>query len=196
MGSVRFSYYERLSRSDKAIYRKSDALTDLRVPAPGELREAIEAIRAGLAADERAAVQRASRALVGGLTGQLEVEPVDVRVLARRPSNATGELHGLYESEEGEVAVIRVWMRTAAQKKPVRFRTFVRTLLHEVCHHLDYSLYGLADSFHTEGFFKRESAMARQLLPPAERRAPKPSPADRPKREAVKRRQLDLFSER
>ncbi|MEK7221411.1 MAG: hypothetical protein AAB253_09470 [candidate division NC10 bacterium] len=33
-----------------------------------------------------------------------------------------------------------------------------------MCHHLDYELLDLADSFHTEGFYKRESSLLRQLL--------------------------------
>ena len=44
------------------------------------------------------------------------------------------------------------------------FRTFLRTLLHELCHHLDYELLDLDDSFHTEGFFKRESSLFKQLV--------------------------------
>jgi len=47
----------------------------------------------------------------------------------------------------------------------VAFRTFLRTLLHEFCHHLDYECYKLHDSFHTEGFYKRESSLLKQLLP-------------------------------
>jgi hypothetical protein len=61
-------------------------------------------------------------------------------------------------------AVIRVWMRTAQHKRVVAFRTFLRTLLHELCHHLDYELLKLEDSFHTEGFFKRESSLFKQLV--------------------------------
>ena len=49
-------------------------------------------------------------------------------------------------------------------RQVVKFRTFLRTLLHELCHHLDYELLDLADSFHTEGFYKRESSLLRQLL--------------------------------
>ena len=48
-------------------------------------------------------------------------------------------------------------MRTAAYERPVALRTFVRTVLHEVCHHLDFEKLELADSYHTEGFFRRES---------------------------------------
>jgi hypothetical protein len=50
----------------------------------------------------------------------------------------------------------------------VRFRTFLRTLLHEPCDHLDYERLALPDSFHTEGFYKRESRLLRQLVPSAE----------------------------
>ena len=58
-----------------------------------------------------------------------------------------------------------VWMRTAAYERPVAHRTFVRTLSHELGHHLDYELLGLEDSFHTKGFFQRESSLVRTLLP-------------------------------
>jgi hypothetical protein len=55
-------------------------------------------------------------------------------------------------------------MRTAANANVVKFRTFLRTLLHEIVHHLDVTLLGFDDSFHTEGFFRRESSLVRQLL--------------------------------
>ena len=37
----------------------------------------------------------------------------------------------------------------------------------EAGHHLDYTYLKLADSFHTEGFFKRESSLFYQLVPSA-----------------------------
>jgi hypothetical protein len=56
-------------------------------------------------------------------------------------------------------------MRTARHGRVVAFRTFLRTLLHELCHHLDLEVLGLGESFHTEGFFRRESSLFRQLVP-------------------------------
>ncbi len=56
-------------------------------------------------------------------------------------------------------------MRTVRHRRVVAFRTFLRTLLHEVGHHVDYERLSLADSFHTEGFFRRESSLFRQLVP-------------------------------
>jgi hypothetical protein len=58
-----------------------------------------------------------------------------------------------------------VWMRTAAFGRVVAFRTFLRTLIHELCHHLDFTYLELPHSFHTEGFFKRESSLVHQLAP-------------------------------
>ena len=46
----------------------------------------------------------------------------------------------------------------------VAFRTFLRTLLHEMGHHLDYTLLKLGDSLHTQGFYQRESHLFHQLV--------------------------------
>ena len=90
---------------------------------------------------------------------------MQVEVLAARPSRTWGELHGLYTPAEGRrLARITVWMRTAHHRRVVAFRTLLRTLLHEVCHHLDYELLGLEETFHTEGFYKRESSLFHQLV--------------------------------
>ena len=87
-----------------------------------------------------------------------------MRVLKVRPNDDEYELHGLYEHEPGKRPVIRVWAKTSAHKRPVAFKTFVRTLLHEVVHHLDFSVMRFQESFHTHGFYKRESHLVRQLF--------------------------------
>ncbi len=56
-------------------------------------------------------------------------------------------------------------MRTAQRHDVVKPKTFIRTLLHELGHYLDYALLKLDDSFHTGGFFKRESFLVRALYP-------------------------------
>lgn len=167
----RFSYYDRLSARQRAVYRKSDAVTSLALPGAERFVPMVAEIEAALLADDRKRLQKATVAFVAGLCGALELPPVVMRVLARRPANAREELHGLYEREDGKVPVIRVWMRTAAYERPVALRTFVRTVLHELCHHHDFEKLALADSYHTEGFFRRESSLARQVLPRRERAA-------------------------
>jgi hypothetical protein len=165
-----FAFYDRLSPARQRVYRKSDAILRIDVPEPAGLMPLAAAIEAPLAAGDRAAVQKACQALVDDLNARLGTPPIKVSVLARRPSNDYGELHGLYEPREldeyarGERAVITVWMRTARKEQLVKFRTFLRTLVHEVVHHLDYELFKLKETFHTEGFYARESVLVRELL--------------------------------
>ena len=160
-----FAYYRSLSRKDKAIYDASDRVSSIALPRAEDLHPVVEILRLALERDDRPLVEAAASRLVGGLTMLLEVEAVDVRVLAVRPELRSAELHGLYTRDDQRPPRIRVWMRTLRYKRAVAFRTFLRTLLHEVCHHLDYTLFGLADSFHTQGFFSRESSLFKQLIP-------------------------------
>lgn len=167
-----FAYYQRLSARNRAIYRKSDAVTSVVLPRPAELVPLVEELRLALATEERRSVEAAASALALAFTRQLELSPVRVEVLAVRPSADWGELHGLYTREEKKTARIQLWMRTAHHRRLVAFRTFLRTLLHELGHHVDYERLSLADSFHTEGFFRRESSLFHQLVPDAGGRAP------------------------
>jgi hypothetical protein len=160
-----FAYYARLSPSRQRVYRQSDAIQSL-APPPGVATGAhVARVRSNLAGANRAGVQAACQDLIGALVAGYRVPKIRVRVLAQRPADDTGELHGLYEpDDEGTPARITVWMRTAARKDVVAFKTFLRTLIHELCHHLDYELYKMPETFHTEGFYKRESTLVAALL--------------------------------
>jgi len=162
-----FAYYARLTRAQQAIYRKSDGVTEVRLPEPAVLHPFVGALDVALRREDRADTQRATDRLVRGLTEALGMPPVKVEVLAARPHAKWGELHGLYTAERGKIPKIQLWMRTAKQKRVVAFRTYLRTMLHEVGHHIDYALLRLPDSFHTEGFYKRESSLFYQLMPEA-----------------------------
>ena len=163
-----YAYFARLSRANKAIYRQSDAIEGIALNDAASLRPHVRRLETALAAENRAGVEAAVRPLCDALIADVGAAKLTIKVLAVRPSHDWGELHGLYEPAEGRRrARITVWMRTARHKKIVAFRTFLRTILHEICHHLDYELLGLDDSFHTEGFFKRESSLFRQLVPAA-----------------------------
>lgn len=170
VGSVSFSmpyaYYDKLSARDKATYRKSDGIVRVPLRKPDAMWPLVARIRGALAHANQADVQANVQRLATTLVTDLGAPPVRVKVLAARPSHDWGEVQGLYEPEDGDVAVITVWMRTAAKKQIVAFKTFLRTVLHEICHHLDYELHGLEDSFHTEGFFKRESSLFHQITEP------------------------------
>lgn len=178
---MRFNYYRSLSAKDKRIYDASDRIERTALPDVAGLHPLMPQLRAALEADERLRVEAICRELAAGILQRLGILPVQVRVLAVRPADGSGELHGLYEGVEGRLRTARIslWMRTAKMKRPVAFKTFLRTLLHELGHHLDYEHFKLGDSFHTEGFYKRESSLFYQLLPEAEaekreRARPKP----------------------
>ena len=161
-----YAYFARLSRANKAIYRQSDAIDRITLNDAARLRPLVRQLEKALALENRAGVEAAVRPLCDALITDVGAARLTIKVLATRPSHDWGELHGLYEPAEGRRrARLTVWMRTAQHKKVVAFRTFLRTLLHEICHHLDYEILGLDDSFHTEGFFKRESSLFHQLIP-------------------------------
>jgi hypothetical protein len=161
-----FSYYDKLGAASKRTYRKSDGIVRIEVPDIAELMPLAAAIAPALEAASVTRVRETCQALVDALNAQLGTPAVIVKVLERRPANSDYELQGLYEPDEvtGGKARITVWMRTAKKEQVVKFRTFLRTLLHEACHHLDYELYQLAETFHTEGFYARESALMRELM--------------------------------
>ena len=162
---MRFAYYDRLSASRKRIYRQSDAIETIGLPRNAAVGSSVGQIRAALIAENRTRVQVACQRLIDMLVDGYKVPPIRVRVLAQRPSGDYGELHGLYEPEEGRAkARITVWMRTASRRQVVAFKTFLRTLIHELCHHLDYELFALEETFHTEGFYKRESSLSNALM--------------------------------
>jgi hypothetical protein len=168
---MRFNYYKSLSATNKKIYDASDRIERTPLPDAARLWPLMPRLKAALGADERPRVELVTQAIGGEILKQLQVAPVTLKVLAVRPADGSGELHGYYEGIEGRMKTARIslWMRTAQKKRPVAFKTFLRTLLHELGHHLDYEYFKLADSFHTEGFYKRESSLFYQLLPEAQK---------------------------
>jgi hypothetical protein len=203
-----FSYFEKLSPRDRRIYRQSDRIADVGLPMPRALASNVAALARALETAERGAVQRAVQSLTNALLDQLAAPHVTVRVLSKRPRRADGELHGLYTCEhDGSQPRIEVWMRTAEHRRVVAFRTFLRTLLHELCHHLDLCHFRLAETFHTEGFFRRESSLFRQLVPrrtASEAQRPQAIDGERERKPSNKRprrkpagraKQLSLFAD-
>ena len=157
-----FAYYAR-----RRIYDRSDAIERIDLPDAAALRPLVAPLEAALQAENRAEAERLCATIAAGIVSQLKAPTLRVAVLAVRPSSDWGELHGLYLPEdEGETAIIKLWMRTAKNQRVVAFKSFLRTLLHELCHHLDYEHYKLEETFHTEGFYKRESSLFHQLVVP------------------------------
>ena len=181
------AYFDRLSAKNKAIYRRGDAITRVELPESARLRPDLRAAAAAaelaLAAGSPARVRAQAQRICDLVTSSLGSERVAVKVLRVRPQRSVGELHGLYTRDDGHPPTLRVWMRTAQRADVVRPRTFLRTLVHELCHHLDYAHYRLGESFHNPGFFRRESSLMRLLTAAAEEPqadAVRPPREDRP----------------
>jgi len=156
----------RLTPFQQRIYDRSLAISFIQLTPTPQLFEATAALEEALAGEDHPRVQSLAQTIVNHICWQLKIRTVRVQVQGVRPSNRRGELHGLYTQYRGGSRgdSIQVWMRTAKRGQVVAFRTFLRTLLHEVCHHLDYYHLHLRESYHTEGFFQRESSLFRAVV--------------------------------
>jgi hypothetical protein len=160
-----FGYYHQLNAKAKRIYRASDKVSDFPLPNVSVVRPVVRKIFEALQAESHLRTQKWAQRLLNTLTSQLHIRPIRFELLDIRPSNPRMELYGLYYPMEGRrIPRMQVWMRTAKRHQVVAFRTFLRTMLHELCHHLDYDCLGLKDSFHTQGFYEREASLASQVL--------------------------------
>ena len=151
-----FPYYRDLSPELKKIYRKSDKIESVQLNSASESRRFAAELERSLGRESRTGVLRAVKALCDSICDDLKIRRVRIRVLQKRPSSESSELMGIYEMEEGQEPAISIWFKTAKKGKIVAFKTFLRTVLHELNHHIDYHYFAFQDSLHTEGFFKRE----------------------------------------
>jgi hypothetical protein len=158
------AWYRRLPPGLRRVAAASDRVPALPLRAGPALRSAVVALPAALATGQATAVERLAQQIADGICAALRVPPVRVRIQMRRPPLGGGELQGLYTPGSARRRdLVTVWMLTARRGQVVAFRTFLRTLLHEMCHHLDYTLLHLRDSLHTQGFYQRESSLFHAL---------------------------------
>ena len=157
------NFRHRLTRPQQRIYDRRNAASSVSLRPTTHLVRTVHALPDALASADVRRVEAVAQAIADEICTVLAVARVRIHVSGTRPSNSGGELHGLYTQATGEIATIKVWMITAKRGQVVAFKTFLRTLLHEICHHLDYALLKLGDSYHTDGFYKRESSLFYQI---------------------------------
>jgi hypothetical protein len=161
---LRPAWYRRLPAGLQRVAAASDRVPTVPLRPGPALRGAVGALPGALATGRERDVQLLAQRIADGICAALDVSTVRVRVALRRPPLRGGELQGLYVPGNGRGQDrITVWMLTAKRGQVVAFRTFLRTLLHELCHHLDYTLLHLRDSLHTQGFYQRESSLFHSL---------------------------------
>lgn len=145
----------------RAEFQRSDLLASLPLPPDNRFHELAKSITSALEAETTAGIQPVCAEFLRVAAGFYGVEKPGIRVLAARPIRVreggwASELFGDYSPESLQ---IRVWMRTAVRKEVTSFGTFLSTLCHEFCHHLDYQRFKFKDSWHTRGFYERTAVL-------------------------------------
>jgi hypothetical protein len=161
------AYFYRLSSHAQRTYLKSESVERFDFVPTAGARNSLDALMRVLESGNLAATATCARALTAEICRCLLTPPVNVEVRGVRPRNTRGELHGLFYPYDARIRrqpYIVLWMRTAQRHDVVKPKTFVRTLMHEIGHYLDYALLRLDDSYHTQGFFRRESSLVRALF--------------------------------
>jgi hypothetical protein len=147
-------------RKSHAGFIESDRITTLDLPPEGDLPEIAKRLESAMQSGRIPDVRRACFEFLATLSDFFKVPTCGIRVLAARPLRVregwSTELFGDYAPE---TMLIRVWMRTAVRKDITSFGTFLSTLCHELCHHLDFQRFRFADSWHTRGFYERAGAL-------------------------------------
>ncbi len=147
-------------KANRSGFLESDRIRTLDLPQDGRLLANAKSIEYGIAAGTTANVRNACKEFLAAASEFYRVPDGGIRVLSARPLRVrerwTTELFGDYSPE---TMLIRVWMRTAVRKEVTSFGTFVSTLCHEFCHHLDFQKFGFRDSWHTRGFYERAAAL-------------------------------------
>jgi hypothetical protein len=164
------AYFYRLPARAQRVWLKSDAIDRFELVPDAATFSLAGALIDALTTGAPFVIERAAQALADQICRLTAVRGVRVEVRGVRPHNTRGELHGIFyprgPSSRPGAPLIILWMRTARRHDVVKPKTFVRTLMHELGHYLDYALFRLEDSFHTTGFFRRESFLVRLLFPP------------------------------
>jgi hypothetical protein len=145
-------------KKNRSLFAESDRLNTLTLPPDDRLRRITSAIEAAMKTGRTQEVLRVSREFLDTASDFYRVKHCDVRVLAARPLRVRErfvvELFGDYSPSN---RLIRVWMKTAIRKEVTSFGTFLSTLCHEFCHHLDFQRF--PNSWHTRGFYERTAAL-------------------------------------
>jgi hypothetical protein len=147
-------------RRGRAEYSKSDEIKTLDLPHDSALPDIAKCLEAAMLAHRVPDVRNACAEFLRASSNFYNVLQCGVRVLAARPLRVregwSTELFGDYHPG---TMLIRVWMRTAIRREVTSFGTFLSTLCHEFCHHLDFQLFRFSDSWHTRGFYERAAAL-------------------------------------
>jgi hypothetical protein len=166
-------------------YEASARLEAFPVPPSADLASLFGLLDSAKETEDRSLLNKACQQILDRLTIAYDVPPPSLKLLGPRPHDTfegklSYELFGDYDLGK---ARIRLWTRTAINKRQASSRTLLSTLCHEFMHHLDVTLLGFPNTFHTTGFFERthrlyQAAIGQPYYPlawhPADRRGSRP----------------------
>jgi hypothetical protein len=144
-----------------AAFLASDRLGTLEIPHDDRLRALAKSVESAMRTGESTGVRKTCGEFLNAAADFYGVPRPGIRVLAARPLRVreggwATELFGDYAPES---MLIRAWMRTAIRKQVTTWGTFLSTLCHEFCHHLDCRRFGFRESWHTRGFYERAAIL-------------------------------------
>jgi len=147
-------------KANRAGFLESDRIRTLDLPQDECLGTCAKSIEWAMKDATSPDVRRSCTEFLTATSEFYRTPTCGVRVLAARPlrvrENWATELFGDYDPEN---MLIRVWMRTAVRKEITSFGTFLSTLCHEFCDHLDFQRFRFPDSWHTRGFYERAAVL-------------------------------------
>lgn len=147
-------------KKNRQFFLESDRLRSIVLPADGRLHRISQAIESAMELGSMGDVRRHSAEFVATVSDFYRVPKGDVQILAARPLRTRrGWRTELFGDYHPTTMLIRVWMRTAVKKEITSFGTFLSTLCHEFCHHLDFHQFKFRDSWHTRGFYERAAIL-------------------------------------
>lgn len=145
---------------DRQGFLVSDSVNTLDLPRDTKLLpEIAKKIEAAMKTGKTTAVRVACAEFLSCASDFYKVPKCGVRVLAARPLKGREWTYELFGDYHPETLLIRLWMRTAIKKEITSYGTFLSTLCHEFCHHLDYHLFKFPNSWHTRGFYERAAVL-------------------------------------
>jgi hypothetical protein len=159
------------STANKEEYLRSDAMKSLGLPAEVRLQQCAKDLEVLLKSQDRRKIEVASNELAAIVAGGFGVAIPTVKILGVRPLEEHGDrVDETFGDYDFATARIRLWMRTAVLEKTTSYGTFLSTLCHELCHHLDVVGFGLPHTYHTCGFYERAGLLYHHVrgTPPRE----------------------------
>ena len=158
-------------KGNRSDFLQSDRIRTLDLPQDRMLLAITKSIESAMQSGSSADVGPTCAGFLDTASDSYKIPSCGFRALAARPlrvrENWASELFGDYNPES---MLIRIWMRTAVRKEITSFGTFLSTLCHEFCHHLDFQRFRFPDSWHTRGFYERTATLYHYSRDTARRR--------------------------